>query len=101
MAGFSDFPDPDKGRAMFESAYGPVKGRERFRFVLRILIPLGVLTLIGGLLLANGRIYSEVKGWFSTTSQTPIDSGSSHPSRSGNCTVSGGTNNGRISQTCR
>jgi hypothetical protein len=104
MMSFSDLPDPEKGRKIFEDAYGPQKGPKRFRAVLRVLIPLAIIAVVGGLALGDWRLlrtaYSDVKGWFSPASIAQVPTPPVPPQQPG-CTVSGGNNYGHIEQNCR
>jgi hypothetical protein len=103
MMSFSDLPDPDKGRKIFEDAYGPERGPKRFRAVLRVLIPLAIIAVLGGLGLGDWKLlkttYSEVTGWFSPPS-TSHQAGQV-PSSSADCIINGSTNYGKIEQTCK
>ena len=102
MSGFSDLPDPKKVREMFEGAYGSEKGPPRFRRFLRYFIPLALIAVIGGLVLADWHLvkaaYSEAIGWFSlpSTAQGP----SKEQPATGDCSISNSTINGRTEQHC-
>ena len=104
MISFSDLPDPEKGRKMFRDAYGPEHGPRRFRMVLKILIPLAVIAIAAVCLSTIGgtwkSAYSEVVGWFSPPF-TSSRSSAEVPAQPSGCIVSGGTNNGKIEQTCK
>jgi hypothetical protein len=99
MMGFSDLPDPEKGRKIFEDAYGATTGLRRFRTLLRILIPLAVFAVVVGLAVADWHLVktasSEVMSWFSTTKPIQVQ-----PPSAG-CNITGGTNYGEVNQTCR
>lgn len=41
-----DLPDPEKGRKVFEDLYGSERGPRRFRTVLKVLVPLGVIAAV-------------------------------------------------------
>lgn len=104
-----DFPDPEKGRAMFEDVYGK-RGPQQFRLVLKIVVPLAVMAavlfLIAQITGATGTIVSAVRGWFSPLitvelpKQPQPSSKSPAPPGTRSCEVSGGTNYGKIEQTC-
>jgi hypothetical protein len=103
MIGFSDLPDPKKGRQVFKAAYGPQHGPRRFRKVLRVLIPLVVIAVIGAFILADWHLvkaaYSEVSGWFSPPST--IQSTPGMPSQQGNCIIDNSAVSGTVIQTCK
>jgi hypothetical protein len=71
-----DFPDPEKGRQMFEGLYGPERGRRLFKALLMILVPLAVLAAILFVLAqitgSGSAIYSGVRGWFSPPSASAL-----------------------------
>ena len=97
-----DFPDPEKGREMFEGLYGPEKGPRWFSTVLKILVPLAVLAAI--LFLAaqitgsGGAIYSGIKGWLFPPSTSAPPPALIQPQ---DCVITGGDNHGSIVQTCK
>lgn len=100
---FSDLPDPEKGRKIFEDAYGPKRGPKRFRAVLRVLIPLAIVSVLGGFALGDWKLlkaaYSEVTDWFSPPSTS--QQAGQVPSPSAGCIVNSSTNYGKIEQTCK
>jgi hypothetical protein len=67
-----DFPDPEKGRAMFEDVYG-ARGPQRFRLILKIMIPLTVVAAVSFLICqitgTTGIIISTVYSWLPPASK--------------------------------
>ena len=105
MTGLLDLPDPEKGRQVFEGAYGPVKGPRRFRAVLRVLIPLAVIGAVLGVALGDWKlvrtVYSEFVGWFSPPSTVnPVPQPLQPPVNPQKCVITGGENKGVQIQTC-
>jgi hypothetical protein len=97
MVSFSDLID---GPKMFRETFGPKWGpRWWWLFFAIIILAAGAFGLseIGAV---GKSAYSEVWGWFSPKTAPPgIGSGRQAPS-TGNCEISGGTNNGVQIQNC-
>jgi hypothetical protein len=97
----------DKGPKMFAEQFGPVWGPRLWKatFIVVVLAVLSVaLTQIGGL---GKGVLSAVSGWFSPV--PTVVEGPKHPQPSSEspaptgtrkCEISGGTNYGKIDQTC-
>lgn len=68
MIAFSDLPDPQKGRKMFEDFLGPKWGPRAYRATLWVLVPLIVLAVAVACLSQIGgfgkTMISSVKTWF-------------------------------------
>jgi hypothetical protein len=96
-----DFPDPKKGREVFEDLYGPERGPRRFRTVLKVLVPLvviaAILVLIAQITGSTGTIYSTIRGAFAQPAQ-PSPPAPNGPIFNAPCNNSG-TNTGTICPT--
>src|ERR1700684_3967432 len=99
-----DFPDPKKGRQVFEDLYGSERGPRRFRAVLMVVVPLaviaGVLVLLAQITGSGRAIYSDVRGWLSPPPTPPVQVPLQPPVNSQKCVITGGDNQGVQIQNC-
>ena len=97
-----DFPDPEKGRKVFEDLYGRERGPRRFRAILKVLVPLiviaAVVVLVAQIAGSGNAIYSNVRGWLFPP--PPIQGPSQSAGGTQKCVIKGGENKGVQIQNC-